>query len=127
MIEPGDSAGSASKFRQAAFFYLLVAVLYLSIVWVLHEDGRVPARGPIWVYMIAGTLIAAAVFLGLWRWRSVWVARIICVVGTVRIPALLRGAFLPEEGAGLSPSFYLAALVVVLINLWLLARAGWDL
>jgi hypothetical protein len=27
----------------------------------------------------------------------------------------------------MSSAFYLTALVVVVINLWMLARAGWDL
>ena len=122
-----EASARSAKFRQAAFFYLLVAVLYLSVVWILHEDGSVPARGPIGVYMAAGVAIAAGVFAGLWRWENVWVARLVCILGAFRIPALLRGAFLPAEGASLSETLYLVALVVVLINLWLLARAGWDL
>ena len=121
------SQAHVAKLRQAAFFYLLVAVLYLSIVWVLHVDGSLPARGPVWIYMALGVVIAGAVFAGLWRWKSVWVARVVCRLGAFRIPALLRGAFLPEEGAVLSPGFYLTALIVVTANLWLLARAGWDL
>jgi hypothetical protein len=31
------------------------------------------------------------------------------------------------EGRVTPPSFYITAIVVVVINLWFLARAGWDL
>lgn len=125
--KPGPSEAHVAKMRQAAFFYLVVALLYMSSVWVLHEAGQVPTRGPISLYMVMGTAIAAAVFLGLWRWRNVWVARFVCVAGAFRVPALLERAFLPDDAANLDPTFYLAALIVVLINLWLMARAGWDL
>jgi hypothetical protein len=37
------------------------------------------------------------------------------------------GAFFPEEATRIPPHFFLVALVIVLGNLWLLARAGWDL
>jgi len=63
----------------------------------------------------------------LWFRRSVWLARVVWALGTLRLPALIRGAFLPAEDAALAPSFYLAALLVVTVNLWMLARAGWDL
>jgi len=44
-----------------------------------------------------------------------------------RLPWLIGGAFFPLADARLPPSFYLVALVVVMVNLWMLARAGWDL
>lgn len=125
MTDP--SKARERKFRQAAFFYVHVAILYESIVWVLHRDGSLPVRGPIAIWLGLGALIAGCVFLGLWRWQNVWVARVVWGLGALRIPALLKGAFLPPEGAVLSPSFYLTALIVVLINLWFLARAAWDL
>lgn len=116
-----------AKFRQAAFFYLHVAVLYEAAVWTLHGAGRLPSRGPIGLWLIAGGAIAAAVFWGLWVRHSVRVARGIWLLGLFRLPALIRGAFLPSPDASLPPSFYLVALAVVTLNLWLLARAGWDL
>ncbi len=122
------SAARQTKFRQAAFFYLHVAILYEAAVWVLHGAGRLPAgRGPVAVWLIAGAAIAAFVFWGLWWWQNVWVARVVWALGALRLPALVRGAFVPAEGATLSPAFYVTALVVVVLNLWLLARAGWDL
>ena len=66
------------------------------------------------------------VFWGLWRWQNVWFARAIWVLHGLRLPALINAAFLRESGV-LPPAFYVTALVVVLINLWMLARAAWDL
>jgi hypothetical protein len=40
---------------------------------------------------------------------------------------MIEGAFLPGVDASLPTGFYLTALVVIVINLWMLARAGWDL
>jgi len=123
---PADPRGA--KFRQAAFVYLHVALLYEAAVWAMHGAGRLPAgRGPVALWLIAGALVAAVVFWGLWFRRSVWLARVVWALGTLRLPALIRGAFLPAEDAALAPSFYLAALLVVTVNLWMLARAGWDL
>jgi hypothetical protein len=39
----------------------------------------------------------------------------------------MEGAFFADATRILPPSFYLTALGVVLVNLWMLARAGWDL
>lgn len=117
-----------AKFRQAAFFYLHVAILYEAVVWVLHTQGRLPAeRGPVAVWLLLGLGIAAAVFWGLWWWQNVWVARVVWFLGAFRIPGLLEGALRAPDAADLPPTAYLGALVVVLVNLWLLARAGWDL
>jgi hypothetical protein len=43
----------------------------------------------------------------------------------LRIPTLIDRTFWATSA--IPHAFYGAALVVVLINLWLLARAGWDL
>jgi hypothetical protein len=104
----------AAKFRQAAFVYLHVGLLYEAAVWVLWRAGQLPsARGPGWLWLLVGAAILAVVFWGLWRWQNVWFARAIW-------------AFLREPGV-LPPAFYLTSLIVVLINLWMLARAAWDL
>ncbi|MDX1396108.1 MAG: hypothetical protein R3195_17130 [Gemmatimonadota bacterium] len=124
----GSGGSRAAKFRQAAFVYLFVAILYESSVWVLHGAGALPAgRGPVAAWLVAGALVAAVVFWALYFRRSVWVARVVMVLGAFRLPALIRGAFVETGGGTLEPSFYQTALVVVLINLWMLARAGWDL
>ena len=79
------------------------------------------------LWMIAGAIVAALVFVGLYFWQNEWFARVIWLVHGLRLPALIRGAFFSEAGARMVPAFYLTALVIVVINLWMLARAGWDL
>ncbi|MFP3948208.1 MAG: hypothetical protein ACLFWG_05720 [Longimicrobiales bacterium] len=136
--EPGSELGSSAlddadrrtrrKFRQAAFFYLHVGLLYEAAVWVLWRQGAIDdSRGPVWMYLVLGAVILGVVFWGLWSWRSRWFARIVWGLHALRIPALIEGSFLPETDAALPPSFYLVALAVVVVNLWMLARAGWDL
>lgn len=115
------------KFRQAAFTYLHVGVLYEAGVWAASRNGMVSAaRGPVWVWLLIGAAIVAVVFWLLWKRQSAWAARIVWALGALRLPALINGAFL--GGADRLPaSFYLVALLVVVINLVMLARAGWDL
>lgn len=118
----------ARKFRQAAFVYLHVGLLYEFAVWVLWQEGHLPGtRGPVWLFLLLGAGILAFVVWGLWSWQSPWLARIVWGLHALRIPALLEGAFLPRPDASLPSSLYLFALGVVVINLWMLARAGWDL
>jgi len=118
----------ARKFRQAAFVYLHVGLLYEFAVWVFAGEGLLPGdRGPVWVWLVFGALIVALVFWALWRWQNEWLARVVWALHSLRLPALLEGAFFPEAAASIPPSFYLTALTVVLVNLWMLARAGWDL
>ena len=108
--------------------YLHVAIIYEAAVWVLHRADRMPvSRGPVAVWLILGGALAAFVFWGLWRWQSIWLARIVWALAAMRVPALIRGAFLPAPDAGVPSSLFLTALLVTLVNLWMLARAGWDL
>ena len=115
------------KFRQAAFFYLHVGILYECVVFVLWREGMLPpGRGGAPVWLLIGAVITLAIFWGLFSRRSVWLARIVWALHALRLPAILRGAFFVSDGV-IPPSLWLVALPVVLINLWLLARAGWDL
>jgi hypothetical protein len=119
----------ATKFRQAAFVYLHVAILYEAAAYVMWRAGRLPATrlgGPAWPWMIIGGVVAGLVFVGLLRWQNVLFARVIWAVHGLRLPSLIHGAFFAGVGA-LPPAFYLTAIVVVMINLWMLARAAWDL
>lgn len=128
MTAATHSPQRGAKFRQAAFVYLHVGLLYEAAVWALHRAGQLPAgRGPVAVWLALGAAIVALVFWALWWWQNAWVARIVWGLAALRLPALIEGAFLPSGDAGLSPSFYGAALLVVVVNLWMLARAGWDL
>ena len=118
----------AAKFRQAAFVYLHVAVLYEAAAWAMMRRDMLPThRGPPWIWMVAGAVVAVLVFVGLYRWQNAWFARAVWAIHGLRIPALVSGAFFAEPTARMPSAFYLTALVVVVINLWMLARAGWDL
>jgi hypothetical protein len=76
---------------------------------------------------VLGGAVAIGVFLGLLYWRNKWLARVVWGIHALRIPALIEGAFMRGTDGAIHHSFYLTALVVVLINLAFLARAGWDL
>lgn len=127
MTDDGAATSRSRKFRQAAFVYLHVGLLYEAGVWVLAEQGAVPTgRGPVWLWLLFGAVIVAIVVAGLWRWQNEWFARVIWGLHSLRLPALLEGAFL-EPASALGPTAYRFALAAVLVNLWMLARAGWDL
>ena len=85
------------------------------------------SRGPAWVWLILGALVAGAIFLGLLRWQNVWFARAVWLLHSMRLPALISSAFISTVQGELSRGFYITAIVVVVINLWMLARAAWDL
>ena len=116
------------KFRQAGFAYLHVGVLYEAAAWVMAERGLLPDRfGPPAIWLLAGAAIVALIFWLLYFRRSVWAARIVWATHALRLPALIGGAFFPAEATRFVPGFYITALVVVVVNLVFLARAGWDL
>lgn len=126
-VGPADDA-RARKFKQAAFFYLQMGVLYEAAILALARQEMLDARGGTpWIWLAAGAGIVALVFWLLWFRRSVWTARIIWGLGLFRLPALIEGAFFPGPESVIPGSFFLTGLVVVFINLWMLARAGWDL
>ena len=118
----------ARKFRQAAFAYLHVAVLYEAAVYAMWRAGTLGPRmmGPIWIWLLLGAVVAASIFLGLSRWQNVIFARAIWVIHSLRLPSLIGSAFLSSAESGIARGFYVMAIVVVVINLWMLARAGWD-
>ena len=117
-----------AKFRQAAFVYLHVAILYEAAVYVMWRQGLLPARfGPSWLWLLVGAGVTAVVVYGLLRWHNAWFARAVWLLHSLRLPALINGAFFAGAEERVVPAFYLTAIVVVMINLWMLARAGWDL
>lgn len=116
------------KFRQAAIVYLHVGLLYEFAAFALWRRGytsHVPGNPLVW--FVAGAAIVAVVVWGLWSWQNPWFARAVWVVHGLRLPTLIEGAFLRANEPGiLPPSFYLVAIVVIVANLWMLARAAWD-
>lgn len=119
----------ALKFRQAAFVYLHVAILYEAAAFAMWRTARLPysRMGPPWLWLIIGGVVAGLVFVGLLRWQNATFARVIWGIHALRLPALVHGAFFAGPDAFTPPSFYIVAIVVVMINLWMLARAAWDL
>jgi len=116
------------KFRQAAIAYLHVGVLYEGAAFAMWRGGLLPERmGPAWLWMLLGAGITGLVVWGLWHWQRPWIAVVVWVIHALRVPTLIRGAFVSPETQTLAPEFYLTALVVVTINLWMLARAAWDI
>jgi hypothetical protein len=118
----------AAKFRQAAFVYLHVVVLYEAGAWAMWRRGMLPtAHGAPEAWLIAGLLVGLAIVFALLHWKEPWIARVVWLIHGLRLPALVSGAFFPDDTTRFAPSLYLTALVAVMINLWMLARAGWDL
>jgi hypothetical protein len=133
MAAPAAPATTATsrerKFRQAAWVYLHVAILYEAAAITMIKTGALPTGGlgPPWVWLVGGAVVALAVFFGLLLWQNKWLARAVWAIHALRIPTLIEGAFMRGTDGLIHPSFYLTALVVVVINLAFLARAGWDL
>lgn len=117
------------KYRQAALVYLHVGLLYEGGVWAVWRQGLLPpGRGSVWLWLVFGALVVAVVVWGLWSWQNRWFARAVWGLHALRLPVLVERAFLQRASETRIPSeLYLLALIVVLVNLAFLARAGWDL
>ena len=118
----------ARKFRQAAFVYLHVTVLYEAAALVMFREGQIPVRfGPPVLWLTIGLAVGLAIFWGLLRWQNAWLARIVWLMNCYRCVPLIRSAFVAGAAPNFVPSAYVFALIVVIINMWMLARAGWDI
>ena len=125
--KPKWSPERTRKFKQAAMVYLHFALLYECVTIAFAQHGETPtAFGPLPLWLLAGALVAALVFWGLWSWQNVWVARVVWAVQVWRLPSLMERAFLPDVEPTISSSFYLLAIIVIVVNMWMLARAAWD-
>ncbi len=124
-----ERTARATKFRQAAFVYLHVAILYEALGYALWRQDMLPRSraGPGWLWLILGAVVGGLVFLGLLRWQNVIFARVVWAVHAMRLPALIPYAFIGTVEGALTRGFYVTAIVVVTVNLWMLARAAWDL
>lgn len=118
-----------AKYRQAAFVYLHVALLYEATAYAMWRRNMLPTTtmGPGWLWLVLGAAIALAVFGALLRWPSPWLAGSVWFVHGLRLPSLIRNAFFLDTPSMFSPAFYVAAIVLVTLNCWMLARAAWDL
>jgi hypothetical protein len=119
----------ATKFRQAAFVYLHVAILFEAAAYAMWRAGLLPPTrlGPGWLWLILGAAVAGGVFVALLRWQNALFTQVIWLLHGLRLPALVHGAFFAGAQAPMPPSFYLTGIVAVTVNLWMLARAAWDL
>lgn len=119
----------AAKFRQAAFVYLHVGLLYEAAAIAMRDYELLPERfGPPGLYLLLGAVITIVVFAGLYWSQNEWLARVIWAIQAFRLPPLVsRGFFYTLATMRLPPAFYIAALIIVLTSMWMLARAGWDL
>jgi len=129
VVTPAISAARELKFRQAAFVYLHVSILYEAAAYEMWRAGLLPFSrlGSPVLWLVIGAMVALAVFFALLYWRNVLFVRVIWALHALRLPPLIGGAFFPGTGRPIPPAFYVTAIVVVVINLWMLARAGWDL
>ena len=117
----------AAKFRTAAYVYLHVTVLYEAAALVMVRADVLPVRfGSPQLWLVIGLAVGLGIFWGLLRWQNVWLARIVWLSNAYRTVPLIRSAFVPSETPVMEQSFYIAALIVVVINLWMLARAAGD-
>jgi len=107
----------AVKFRQAAFVYLHVAILYEAAAYEMWRVGLLPHThlGPGWLWLILGGAVGFGVFLLLLRWQNPIFAQVIWAMHGLRLPPLIRGAFFPSAPSPMPPAFYITAIVVVTV------------
>lgn len=123
-------ASTQDKYRQAAFVYLHVFILHMAAIQVMWtaDRGLIPTRfGPPLLWVLIAVAMTALVLWGLLKWRNPWFVRAVWLLRALRLPAYIRGAFFSGAAARVEPTLYLLAIVVEVINMWFLARAGWDL
>lgn len=109
-------------------FYLLVGLIYEASVFVAWREGFAPThRGPPWLFLfVLAPLVLGFIVWGLWSWRNRWLARVLFVFNGVRVIFVFGPGFVPALERNLSPAFYQLETVLLLANMWMLARAGWD-
>jgi hypothetical protein len=79
------------------------------------------------LWLVVGALVLGAIVWGLWVWKHPWVARVLLAFNAIRVVGVMGPAFVSGPERGLTPAFYQLETVLLLINMWMLARAGWDL
>ena len=117
------------KFRQAAFIYLHAAILREASAYEMWRAGLLPFSplGSPLPWLIAGAFVAVLVFFGILRWQNVYFVRVVWALDAVLLFPLIRYAFFAGADRPIPRSFYMVGIAVILITLWMLARAAWDL
>lgn len=117
------------KIRQAAFVYLHVALLREAAAYEMWRAGLLPYSplGSPTPFLVLGAIIAGVVFVALLRWHNVHFVRLLWVVHVAWLFPLIRYAFFAGADRPIPRSFYVTAIVAVMVAMWALARAAWDL
>jgi hypothetical protein len=117
------------KFRQAAFVYLHAAILREASAYEMWRAGLLPFSplGSPLPWLIAGAVVALLVFFGILRWQNLVFVRVVWVLDAVLLFPLIRYAFFAGADRPIPRSFYVVGIGVIVITLWMLARAAWDL
>ena len=123
------AASRELKFRQAAFVYLHAAILREAAAYEMWRAGLLPFSplGSPLPWLIAGFFVALAVFFGILRWQNLAFVRVIWALDAVLLFPLIRYAFFAGADRPIPRSFYVVGIGVIMITLWMLARAAWDL
>ena len=129
MVTEAATAARELKFRQAAFVYLHAAILREASAYEMWRAGLLPFSplGSPLPWLVLGAVVAGLVFFGLLRWRNVVFVRIVWALDAVLLFPLIRYAFFAGADRPIPRSFYVVGIGVIVITLWMLARAGWDL
>jgi len=117
------------KFRQAAFAYLHAAILREASAYEMWRAGLLPFSplGSPVPWLVAGAAAAGLVFAGILFWQNVHFVRVIWALDAVLLFPLIRYAFFAGADRPIPRSFYVFGIGVIVITLWMLARAAWDL
>jgi hypothetical protein len=117
------------KFRQAAFVYLHAAILREAAALEMWRANLLPFSplGSPLPWLLLGGVAGLLVFFAILRWRNVAFVRIVWTLDAALLFPLIRYAFLAGADRPIPRSFYIVGIGVIMITLWMLARAGWDL
>lgn len=124
-------ATQKQKYHQAALTYLLYGLIYLSGALYLAAMDVVARSG--WVWFAVGAVFILVLPPLIW-FEYKWITRILAVLVGVRVVGLGRtiffedGALVPLPWGGDLPMRYGAVgfLVVAVVTVFMLARAGWQ-
>lgn len=123
------AAARELKFRQAAFVYLHAAILREAAAYEMWRAGLLPFSplGSPLPWLVTGAFVALLVFFGILRWQNLVFVRVIWALDAVLLFPLIRYAFFAGADRPIPRSFYIVGIGVIVITLWMLARAAWDL
>ena len=123
-------APRALKYRQAAFVYLHRSVLWEAGSYVMWKQGLLPNTrfgGSPGTWLIIAPFVFGGVFYALLRWQNPWVFGALWIMEAGLLPTLIHFGYVSTDTGIMSHGFWITGMTSILIVLWMLARAGWDL